>query len=123
YLELHYRDNGKGVDKDKRDAIFMPFFTTRRTVARHKGLGLYQTYNLLTELLHGHVEWLDTEEAGFALMVRFNLPLPERNTPAEPQPVTDLVEQITNDKGKNDNGHGEYRRARWLFNGNYSAVV
>lgn len=107
YLELHYRDNGKGVDKDQRDAIFMPFYTTRRTVARHKGLGLYQTYNLLTELLHGHVEWLDTEEAGFALMVRFNLPLPERNTPAEPQPVTDLVEQITNDKDKNDNGHGE----------------
>src|SRR5690606_25837355 len=37
YLELHYRDNGKGVDKDQRDAIFMPFYTTRRTVARHKG--------------------------------------------------------------------------------------
>lgn len=94
YLELHYRDNGKGVDKDQRDAIFMPFYTTRRTAARHKGLGLYQTYNLLTELLQGHVEWQDPEDGGFALMVRFNLPLPERSTPAEPQEVTELVEQI-----------------------------
>jgi len=72
-LELHYQDNGKGIDAEQREAIFMPFYTTQRSSARSKGLGLYQTYNLLTELLHGHIDWPDDAE-GFYLVVRFPLP-------------------------------------------------
>ena len=73
HLELHYQDNGKGIDAEQREAIFMPFYTTQRSSARSKGLGLYQTYNLLTELLHGHIDWPDDAE-GFYLVVRFPLP-------------------------------------------------
>lgn len=72
-LELHYQDNGKGIDAEQREAIFMPFYTTQRSSARSKGLGLYQTYNLLTELLHGYIDWPDDAE-GFYLVVRFALP-------------------------------------------------
>ncbi|MDK2777373.1 MAG: sensor histidine kinase [Pseudomonadota bacterium] len=72
-LELLYRDNGKGIDDEQRDVIFMPFYTTQRKLAENKGLGLYQTYNLLTELLHGQIEWPPGDH-GFALTVRFVLP-------------------------------------------------
>lgn len=79
YFELHYTDNGKGIDAEQREVIFMPFYTTQRTSARSKGLGLYQTYNLLTELLHGQIEWPDDAE-GFYLIVRF--PMPEEKPEA-----------------------------------------
>lgn len=72
FLELHYHDNGKGVPKEQRSDIFMPFFTTEHHNDARKGLGLYQTYNLLTELMQGHVEW--TNEEGFSLMIRFAIP-------------------------------------------------
>ncbi|WP_430462335.1 7TM diverse intracellular signaling domain-containing protein [Thalassolituus sp. LLYu03] len=78
YFELHYNDNGKGINAEQRDVIFMPFYTTQRTSARSKGLGLYQTYNLLTDLLHGQIEWPDGEE-GFALIVRFPLPADDKS--------------------------------------------
>ena len=90
HLELHYHDNGKGIDKEQRSSIFMPFYTTRRTSARNKGLGLYQTYNLLTELLHGHVEWPEPAD-GFSLMVRFNLPVPEKAIPSDPTASAALI--------------------------------
>ena len=76
HLELHYRDNGKGIDEEQRDAIFMPFYTTQRRLAESKGLGLYQTYNLLTDLLHGQIEW-PADAQGFYLVVRFPLPQEE----------------------------------------------
>lgn len=76
-FELHYHDNGKGIDDAQRDVIFMPFYTTQRNLAENKGLGLYQTYNLLTELLHGQIEW-PADAKGFYLIVRFPLPQEEK---------------------------------------------
>ncbi|MFY9180479.1 MAG: sensor histidine kinase, partial [Venatoribacter sp.] len=73
FLELHYQDNGKGVTTEQREQIFMPFFTSNRLNAQNKGLGLYQSYNLITELLQGFIDWPDEAE-GFYLIVRFNLP-------------------------------------------------
>ncbi len=100
YFEMHYRDNGKGIDKEQRDAIFMPFYTTRRTSARNKGLGLYQTYNLLTELLHGHIEWPEHED-GFALVVRFALPVQEKAVAATSTPtdINDLPQPAEKENG------------------------
>jgi|GEM_PF-567643 len=72
-FELHYQDNGKGIEEDQRDVIFMPFYTTQRTEAENKGLGLYQTYNLITELLQGQIEW-PAQANGFSLLIRFILP-------------------------------------------------
>lgn len=70
-LKLRYSDNGQGVDETQRQNIFMPFFTTQRQQAINKGLGLYRTHNLITELLGGTVSWPE-EKSGFCLNI--NLP-------------------------------------------------
>lgn len=57
HLRLRYSDNGKGIDPQQQQQIFLPFYTTQRQQASHKGLGLYQTYNLVTELMGGRIEW------------------------------------------------------------------
>ena len=72
FIELHYRDNGIGIEPDKHELIFMPFYTSKPESAESKGLGLYQTYNLLTELMQGYIEWPENTE-GFSLVVKFHL--------------------------------------------------
>lgn len=76
FIELHYYDNGQGISEEEQDLIFMPFYTSKPESADDKGLGLYQTYNLLTELMQGYIEWPEAEE-GFGLVVKFHLTLPE----------------------------------------------
>lgn len=71
-LEIIYQDNGQGIDHETRLSIFQPFYTTRRQHAKSKGLGMYQTYNLISEVLSGEISWPDTEQ-GFALKI--TLPL------------------------------------------------
>lgn len=72
FIELHYRDNGIGIEPDKHELIFMPFYTSKPESAENKGLGLYQTYNLLTELMQGYIEWPECAE-GFSIAVKFHL--------------------------------------------------
>lgn len=64
-LTLHYHDNGIGISAEEQARVFLPFYTTQRQKARNKGLGLYQTYNLITEVMHGHIHW--GNDAGFDL--------------------------------------------------------
>lgn len=70
FLELHFQDNGKALDKAQRDNLFMPFTSSG---VQSRGLGLYQSYNLITELLQGFIEWPEESE-GFYLVVRFTMP-------------------------------------------------
>lgn len=75
FLELHYHDNGKGVLPEDRTALFLPFQANEQGV-RSSDLGLYQTYNLLTELMQGFIDWPDEADTdGLYLIVRFNLPV------------------------------------------------
>jgi len=55
-LHIHFYDQGLGVKGENIDLIFDPFFTTGRGVDRKLGLGLYQTKNIIVQLLHGTVE-------------------------------------------------------------------
>lgn len=73
FLELHYQDNGNALDQEQRNSIFMPFLLSN-TGSRRNDLGLYQSYNLITELLQGFIEWPEESEE-FYLLVRFNLPI------------------------------------------------
>lgn len=75
FIELHYYDNGVGISAEEQGLIFMPFYTSKPESADNKGLGLYQTYNLLTELMQGYIEWPETTE-GFAMIVKFHLTTP-----------------------------------------------
>ncbi len=67
-LHIRYKDNGVGIETNQRHSIFQPFYTTQRQSAANKGLGLYYTYNLITEILSGQVNWPETT-TGFDLMI------------------------------------------------------
>lgn len=79
FLELYYRDNGNIPEKAVRDEIFRPFSHSSNMVGDDQGLGLYQSYNLLTELMQAVVEWPEDEE-GFCLLARFNMPTPAKSS-------------------------------------------
>ena len=79
-LNLQYQDNGKGVSVDDRERIFLPFFTTRRSLAKKKGLGLYQVQNHVSRLMKGKIEWPSVQR-GFALTLLLPDLLATRNEP------------------------------------------
>ena len=58
-LSVHYQDNGCGIAADERELVFLPFYTTRRQQAGSCGLGLYESYNLVTQVLNGNIQWGD----------------------------------------------------------------
>ena len=76
--ELHFQDNGPHLSSAERELTFMPFSTAQADVT-HKGLGLYQAYNLISEVLHGTIEWPD-EADGFHVLIRLPLPTPNAET-------------------------------------------
>lgn len=69
-LTFEYKDNGIGLEEGAEQNIFQPFYTTKRQHAASKGLGLYQTYSLITEILHGHVIWPKNSK-GFHIAIAF----------------------------------------------------
>ena len=71
-LTIRYRDSGKGINPEQQQSIFLPFYTTLRQQASNKGLGLYQTYNLITELMNGYIYWPEEAE-GFDMTIIFPL--------------------------------------------------
>jgi signal transduction histidine kinase len=48
-------DTGHGIDPDKLDRLFDPFFSTRFGQGG-SGLGLYSTYKFVTCVLEGQIE-------------------------------------------------------------------
>ena len=71
HIVMHYQDDGSGVDNKLKARIFNPFVTSIRGNANHAGLGLYRIYNLVTQVLKGHIKLLD--EPGFSLRIEFDL--------------------------------------------------
>jgi signal transduction histidine kinase len=69
-LEIVYRDNGIGISQDKHKDIFNPFSTTKRGSKDNVGLGMFQVYNIVTQLLEGDIHIVDTLN-GFEVIVRF----------------------------------------------------
>ncbi|WP_370292629.1 7TM diverse intracellular signaling domain-containing protein [Thalassolituus sp.] len=65
-LSIRYQDNGKGISKPDQERVFLPFYTTQRTKAKKKGLGLYEVHNLVTGQMQGSIEWPGLSE-GFAI--------------------------------------------------------
>ncbi len=55
FINLTYRDNGKGIPRKIIKRIFEPFFTTRRS-SGSSGLGLHIVYNLVTQTLGGSMQ-------------------------------------------------------------------
>jgi len=64
---LSYRDTGVGMDKEQRERIFDPFYTTRRG-SGGTGLGMNIVYNLITQTLGGSIV-LETSPGNGAFFV------------------------------------------------------
>lgn len=52
--DIHFMDNGRGMDADTLNSIFEPFYTTARE-SGGSGLGLSIVYNLVTRKLNGEI--------------------------------------------------------------------
>jgi two-component system NtrC family sensor kinase len=76
-VELHVKDDGKGIAPDVLDRIFDPFFTTRRGQGG-TGLGLNIVYNLIAKQFGGTITVTSTLGQG----THFTLRIP-RVTPQE----------------------------------------
>ncbi|MBU0962139.1 MAG: HAMP domain-containing protein [Proteobacteria bacterium] len=68
YLELHYRDNGKGMTAEIRDKVFEPFFTTARNQGS-TGLGLHIVFNIVSRTLGGTITCQSTPGLGTSFHV------------------------------------------------------
>lgn len=79
-VELHVKDDGKGIAPDVLDRIFDPFFTTRRGQGG-TGLGLNIVYNLIVKQFGGTIAVSSTLGHG----THFTLRIP-RVTPQEGDP-------------------------------------
>jgi len=70
-VELCYQDNGKGLSAKGSAELFNPFYTTMRGYQGKIGLGMYLTFNLLTQLLKGDIE---VEGTGLGISIKMIFP-------------------------------------------------
>ena len=69
YVVLTLSDNGKGIDEDKVDRIFEPFYTTKRGQGG-TGLGLNIVYNLVTKTLLGSIHCYSVKGKGTSFVIK-----------------------------------------------------
>ncbi len=71
-LNLHYHDNGVGIDESIKAKIFDPFTTTKRG-SGGSGLGMHLVYNLVTQALIGHISVQSEPQQGVDFDITFPL--------------------------------------------------
>lgn len=77
-VQIDVDDDGPGIPAEKRDQVFVPFYTTR---ARGTGLGLALVQRTVVDM-GGSVEALEGPRGG--ALFRIRLPLPAASTAASP---------------------------------------
>lgn len=70
-IELLYKDNGCGLSGKGAEELFNPFYTTMRGCQGKIGLGMYVTYNIVTQLLKGEIKVASSNE-GLSLIILFS---------------------------------------------------
>ena len=75
WVELVYRDNGKGIPPEHLDKVFEPFFTTRRGKGG-SGLGLHIVFNIVHQTLKGTIRLDSPSEDGAVFTLRLPRTLP-----------------------------------------------
>lgn len=78
-IVLMLSDNGVGIPAERQGRVFDPFFTTRMGQGG-TGLGLYIVYNIVTNLLGGHVQLVSATGAGTCFLIRLPRTAPEHDT-------------------------------------------
>jgi two-component system, NtrC family, sensor kinase len=74
-VEIVVRDNGKGIPEDHLDNIFEPFFTTRLG-SGGSGLGLSIVYNIVENVLGGHITAASAAGKGTSMIIRIPRTVP-----------------------------------------------
>lgn len=69
-IVIDYADDGVGMPAETLRRIFEPFYTTRRGTGG-SGLGLYITYNLVTQVLHGTIHCDSTPGQGLRCVIEY----------------------------------------------------
>jgi signal transduction histidine kinase len=73
-LFITYKDDGVGIDETIKARIFDPFTTTKRG-SGGSGLGLHLVFNLVTQALHGHIDFESSTAHGTAFNITFPVTL------------------------------------------------
>lgn len=73
-IQIDYRDDGKGMDKDTLEKVFMPFYTTKRDEGG-SGLGMHIVHTLISEKLSGTIDVVSMPNEG----VQFKIVLPTKS--------------------------------------------
>lgn len=58
---LTIEDNAGGIDNNLLNKIFDPYFTTKHS-SQGTGLGLYMSYKIIVESLHGKLNVINTNK-------------------------------------------------------------
>jgi signal transduction histidine kinase len=69
-LNIHYKDDGIGIDDSIKSRVFEPFTTTKRG-SGGSGLGLHLVYNLVTQALGGGIELQSEKDHGVNFDISF----------------------------------------------------
>jgi len=81
-IVLTYRDTGVGMDREQKERIYDPFYTTTRG-SGGTGLGMNIVYNLVTQTLKGAI-LLETSP-GQGAIFKLTLPMDPDHVVSEPQ--------------------------------------
>lgn len=65
---ISIKDNGIGISEEVKAHLFEPFFTTK-SIGKGVGLGLYTTYQIITELHKGTLGYHDCPEGGSEFVI------------------------------------------------------
>jgi two-component system, NtrC family, sensor kinase len=71
-IRISIKDNGIGINKENESRLFAPFFTTKR-VGEGVGLGLFTSYQIITEIHQGNLTYQPHPEGGAEFMIEIPL--------------------------------------------------
>ncbi|MGC6418037.1 MAG: sensor histidine kinase [Bradymonadia bacterium] len=74
-VSIHVRDNGVGIQDEHRARVFEPFFSGDG-MAKGQGLGLYNVYNLVSNVFSGQIRCEASEQGAYFVLI---LPRAEKN--------------------------------------------
>ncbi len=75
-IQIIYQDNGIGLSAENQQTLFNPFYTTQRGLMGKTGLGMYRVFNLVSQILKGSIQIIDTQTG-----LGFVLTLPKKASP------------------------------------------
>ena len=78
-LNFVFKDNGIGMDEDTRAKIFDPFYTTKRG-SGGTGLGMYMTFNMISQKLGGKIDIVTAPNEGVTFIMTVPKTPPEEIT-------------------------------------------